>query len=70
MTQTIAIGTRFKTGQKCIESGVYRFDGYLDGTNFPSPTAEESEIPLSKGETFPPINSADKGCWWALARLS
>ncbi len=62
------IGARYKTGQTCEESGVYRFDGYLDGTSSPSPTAEEREIALSRNETFPPIRSANKGCWWKLVR--
>ena len=64
-----AVGTRFKTGEKCVESGRYKFDGYLDGTSYPAPTAEEREIPLSNGETFPPIRSAEKACWWKLMSL-
>lgn len=66
---TTAIGTRFKTGQTNPESGRYRFDGYLDGTSSPAPKAEEREIPLSRTETFPPIRSAGKGCWWKLVQL-
>jgi len=58
---------RYKTGQECPKTGNYAFDGYLDGTWSPSPTANESNIPLSKGETFPPIKSANKGCWWKFA---
>lgn len=61
-----AIGTRYKTGEKNPESGRYRFDGYLDGTSYPAPRPEEMQIPLSKGETFPPIRSSGKGCWWKL----
>lgn len=61
-----AIGTRYKTGEKSPESGRYRFDGYLDGTSSPAPRTEEMEIPLSKSETFPPIRSSGKGCWWKL----
>ncbi len=68
MATTVAIGTRFKTGQKCVESGRYQFDGYLDGTSYPAPTAEEREIPLSNGETFPPIRSTGRSCWWKLVR--
>lgn len=63
-----ATATRFKTGQKCETSGAYRFDGYTDGTTTPAPKSEEQEIPLSRGETFPPIRSTGKGCWWKLVR--
>jgi hypothetical protein len=63
-----AVGTRFKTGEKCVESGRYKFDGYTDGTSTPSPTAEEREIPLSTNETFPPIRSTGKACWWKLVQ--
>ncbi len=59
-----AVETRFKTGETCPESGRYRFDGYLDGSYAPAPTAEEQIIPLSRGETFPPIRSSGKACWW------
>ncbi|HEV8578204.1 MAG TPA: YjzC family protein [Thermoanaerobaculia bacterium] len=55
---------RYKTGQECPRTGRYQFDGYVDGTWTPAPTAEEKEIPLSKGETFPPIRSQNKACWW------
>ena len=58
------IGQRFKTGQICSAKGNYEFDGYLDGTSHPQPTVEERIIPLDVGDTFPPVNSADKGAWW------
>lgn len=66
MTQQTLTKTRFKTGETCQTSGRYRFDGYTDGTSYPSPTSEEREIPLSRGETFPPIRSCNKACWWVL----
>jgi hypothetical protein len=50
---------RYKTGQECPKTGTYTFDGYVDGTWLPSPTVNESNIPLSKGETFPPVKSAN-----------
>lgn len=59
--------TRYKTGEKCVSSGRYHFDGYTDGTNTPAPTSEEREIRLTVGETFPPIRSAEKACWWRRA---
>ena len=62
--------TRHKTGQTCPTSGDYRFDGYTDGTSSPPPTLEERVITLSHGETFPPIKSAEKACWWVLNRRS
>jgi YjzC-like protein len=65
----IPIGSRFRTGQVNPESGGFRFDGYLDGTWVPTPKPHEKEIPLSKGEIFPPIHSANKGCWWKLIRV-
>ena len=65
-----ATRTRYKTGETCVISGVYQFDGYTDGTQTPAPTPEERQIPLSKGETFPPIRSSGKACWWKLIRRS
>jgi hypothetical protein len=61
-----AIGTRFKTGEKCVESGRYEFDGYTDGTSSPPPTTAEREEPIARGDTFPPIRSCNKGCYWKL----
>lgn len=68
MSVSTGTRTRFKTGEECQVSGGYEFDGYTDGTSTPAPTAEEKEIPLSKGETFPPIRSTGKACWWKLIR--
>jgi len=60
--------TRFKTGEESPWHARYQFDGYVDGTNYPSPTAEEKEIDLETDENFPPIRSAKKACWWKLIR--
>ncbi|MCG3132816.1 MAG: hypothetical protein FLDDKLPJ_03682 [Phycisphaerae bacterium] len=60
--------TRFKTGEESPWHAIYHFDGYLDGTHSPAPTAEEREIELGVDENFPPIRSANKGCWWKLHR--
>lgn len=56
--------TRFKTGETSPYKATFRFDGYTDGTSTPAPTAEEKEIPMDKGDTFPPIRSTRKACWW------
>jgi len=53
-----------KTGETCVVSGKYRFVRYVDGTTVPRPTEEERSIRLTRGETFPPIRSAGKACWW------
>lgn len=58
----------YKTGETCPQTGVWGFVKYLDGTTTPAPSAEEREIALAKGEVFPPIRSAQKGCWWRLVR--
>jgi YjzC-like protein len=64
------VGDRFQTGNKCDTSGSYIFDGYTDNTPRKQPTNEERVIPLSKGETFPPIKSTQGGAWWKLQRIT
>ncbi len=57
-----SVGDRFKTGQTCAStSGVYIFDGYVDGSSYPSPTQDEQVIPLSRNETFPPVGIGEQG---------
>jgi hypothetical protein len=62
----IAIGTRYRTGQTNPVSGGFEFDGYVDGSWSPYPTAAELKIPLAVGNGFPPIASAGKSCYWKL----
>lgn len=57
---------RYKTGDTCEATGRYAFDGYSDGLGGPPVTAEERIIPLSRGETFPPIKSQSRGAYWTL----
>ena len=33
----IKIGDRFEEGEICSETGVYHFDGYVDGSQYPRP---------------------------------
>jgi hypothetical protein len=54
----------FKTGEKCPESGNYKFVGYTDKTKKTAPTPEERVIPMEKGETFPPVKSTKEGAYW------
>lgn len=64
MATATQIGTRFRTGETCPESGRYQFDGYTDGSWQPPPRPSEKEIPISRGEKFPPIRSSGKACYW------
>jgi len=59
------IGSIYQTGQKCPESGVYRFFRHTDGS-FCQPTQAEYRIPLAKGDTFPPHRRCQKGVVWQL----
>lgn len=54
----------YKTGDTAPQTGRYQFVRYTDGSTYPAPTSEERVIPLSRGETFPPIRSCNKGAWW------
>lgn len=62
----MAIGDRYKTGQRSPVNAYYAWDGYTDGTYSPSPTTEELKIKLERDEVFPPINSVDKGAYWKM----
>lgn len=59
---------RRKTGEICQIAGDYKFDGYLDGSSYPAPTTEEQVIPMDVSDTFPPLRSSNKACWWKLIR--
>jgi hypothetical protein len=63
---TTQTSTRSHTGQRCEISGVYSFDGYLDGSSYPPPTAQEQREPIARHNIFPPIRSSGKGCYWKL----
>ena len=56
------------TSEICTRSGYYRFVRYTDGTTQPPPTNEEREIPMRRGEQFPPIRSSGKSAYWAWNR--
>lgn len=63
------VGDRYKTGDNCVASGIYNFDGYTTGTSSPAPTPEERVISLQRGQTFPPIRSnGGRGAYWRLMR--
>ena len=50
-----------KTGEQAPESGIYRFVGPTNEWESCEPTAEELKIPLTKGQTVPPVKSCSTG---------
>ena len=62
----INVGDRFKAGDICPETGVYHFDGYIDGSQYPRPRLEESIIRIKKGQEFPDIRSLKRKIIWEL----
>jgi sporulation protein YlmC with PRC-barrel domain len=67
------IGKIFHTGQKVEQSGIYEYVYHVDSeccTPDCQPTEAEFELPLSRGETFPPIRSCGKGAAWRLVRAA
>lgn len=56
----------YKTGNVVTITSRYEFVRYTDGITTPAPTAEERVVPLDRGNTFPPVRSANKGAWWRL----
>jgi hypothetical protein len=59
-----ARGGEFIVAARVIEREV------LDDPRDRARPAEERVIPLSRRETFPPIRSASKACWWKLQRVA
>ncbi|WP_433618507.1 YjzC family protein [Dactylosporangium sp. CA-139114] len=62
------IGDRFHTGQEAPASGVYRFVESSDKTCEPTPAG--MEIPLTKGERFPPHRRCNGSVVWELERFA
>lgn len=58
----MSIGDTFKTCQKCETSGVYKNE------TCPKCGAGAQEIPLSKGEHFPPCRKCRSAITWRLIR--
>ena len=55
-------------GETCTKSGHYKFAGHPDGSTGCHPTADEMDIPMTVGKTFPPIRSCGKGAIWTWVR--
>jgi len=63
------IGDQFRTGSIAPVSGDYEFVQHVDSCPC-SPTEEEREIPLEKGERFPPCKSCETAVIWRLIRFA
>jgi hypothetical protein len=63
------IGDTFTTGQKCPRSGVYAYVGHTSGSNC-QVSPQQREIPLSLGETFPPVHGCGHAARWGLVRYA
>ena len=62
------LGQRFRTGDKVLVSGVYRLvPNTFGATAF---SWQQKEIPLSRGETFPPVRGINQAVNWQLTRLA
>ncbi len=55
---------RFRSGDRCKETGSYEFDGYLDGSSELLPFPGDMEIELTAGEMFPRIQQRHRACFW------
>ena len=60
------MATTYKTGEKAPWTGDYRCIGHTDPNK--RCTINEEEIPLSRGEVFPPHKSCNTGAYWNLIR--
>ena len=59
-----AMQTRYRTSEICSRTGLYEFDGYLDGSSERLPALEEMGIHLYAGEVFPMITKQWRACFW------
>jgi hypothetical protein len=62
------IGEQFTTGENAPVSGVYRYVRHAqeDCTN----KIQDHQIPLSRGEKFPPHRTCSGGVIWELAEIT
>jgi len=65
----MGIGDQYQTCERSSVDANYKCVKYTDGTTYPSPTSDEMEIKLEKGEHFPPIRSCDKGAIWEMTYM-
>ncbi|MBD3273044.1 YjzC family protein [Candidatus Dependentiae bacterium] len=62
------IGDKFNIGEICPESGVYKLREHDCGKGHAQRSEEQREIPLTKGEKFPPCKNCQAGVTWVLVK--
>lgn len=60
------VGDRFQTGMRCETSGIYTFDGYVDGRTWQEPGEGARAILIRTGELFPVTEPLNRPCWRTL----
>jgi hypothetical protein len=55
---------RFVSGDPCVRTGWYEFDGFVRGLQEPCPSLDEMEILVGSGEAFPMIRGSRRPCYW------
>ncbi len=55
---------RFLTGEICLQTAFYAWDGYADGSFSPFPTYKEQKFLLEENRKFPFVASCEKKAYW------
>ena len=58
----------FHTGEICQMSGHYKFVRHMDESIGCHETTDERDIPLHRGDPFPPVRHCEKGAIWTYSR--
>lgn len=59
---------RFQSGEQCVHSGRYEFDGYAGGPPEPLPQLKDWEIRVVAGQVFPKTQHPNRSCYWTPVR--
>lgn len=63
------IGDTFKIGEICPESGIYKLREHGVGSGNAQRSEDQKEIPLAKGEKFPPCKDCKEEVVWELIKI-
>jgi hypothetical protein len=66
---SVRIGDRFRSGERCPVSGIYVFDGYVnERTPSPLPLLRDWRVSLRRGDRFPAFALLKEDAYWKLER--